>query len=66
MEPEIKIPYHVYTRILSGFYMSVVDFQIVKGPGTNRIKISKVPDKTNVETGYTDRKWSRYFTVFGA
>ena len=65
MEPEIKLQKHVYTRILSGFYKAVVDLQIVKEPDTNRIKISKVPDKSHVENGYTERKWSRNFTVFG-
>ena len=55
----------VSTRILYGFYKAVVDLQIIKEPDTNRIKISKVPDKTHVETGYTERKWLRNFTVFG-
>ena len=65
MGPEIKLQKYVYTRILSGFYKAVVDLQIIEEPDTNRIKISKVPDKTHVETGYTERKWSRNFTVFG-
>ena len=56
---------YVYTRILSGFYKAVVDLQIIKEPDTNRIKISKVLDKTHVETGYTERKWSCNFKVFG-
>ena len=55
MDPEIKIQKYVYTRILSGFYKAVVDLQIIKEPDTNRIKISKVPDKTHVETGYTEK-----------
>ena len=50
---------------MSGFYKAVVDLQIIKEPDANRIKIWKVPDKTLVETGYTERKWSRNFTVFG-
>ena len=45
MDPEIKIQKYVYTRILSGFYKAVVDVQIIKEPDTNRIKISKIPDK---------------------
>ena len=65
MDPEIKMQKYVSTWILSGFYKVVVDLQIIKEPDTNRIKISKAPDKTHVETGHTERKWLRYFTVFG-
>ena len=56
MDLEIKIQKYVYTQILSGFYKAIVDLTIIKEPDTNRIKISKVPDKTHVETGYTERK----------
>ena len=65
MDPDITIEKYVYTRILSGFYKAVIDMQIIKEPHANPIKISKVPDKTHVETGETERKWSRNFTVFG-
>ena len=57
MDPEIKMQKYVSTRILSGFYKAVVDLQIIKELDTNWIKISKFPDKTHVETEYTERKW---------
>ena len=61
---EIMLHKCVYIWILTGFYKAVVDLQNIKEPDINRIKISKVPDKTYVETGYTEKEWSRNFTVF--
>ena len=63
MDPAIKIQKYVYTRILSSFYNAVADLQIIKETDAKLIKISKVPDKVHVETGYAERKWSRNFTV---
>ena len=49
MKPEIKLQKYVFTRILSGFYKAFGVLWIFKVR----------------EAGYTERKWSRNFTVLG-
>ena len=50
MDPEIKLQKYVYTRILSGFYKAVVEFQIVK------VKVHLLPGPTRFLSGIWNQK----------